>query len=98
MRREPLEPWGELCVVGAFEMSSDLFPFVGCVPIITFQWETYVPFYKMHTLEDNTWLQFMKGNWTYADGRKMFDKPAGAEEESFFPPSQLFSALLQALC
>lgn len=48
-----------------------------------------MPFYKLHTLEDNAWLRFMKGNWTYADGRKMFDKPAGAEG-GWLMPSQVF--------
>ncbi|KFH04551.1 putative transmembrane protein [Toxoplasma gondii MAS] len=46
-------------------------------PIDTMPWEHVVPFYKVHTKEDNFWLQFLKGNWTYVDGRKMLDKPAG---------------------
>ncbi|CBZ50162.1 conserved hypothetical protein [Neospora caninum Liverpool] len=46
-------------------------------PIDTMPWEHVVPFYKVHKEEDNFWLQFLKGNWTYVDGRKMFDKPAG---------------------
>ncbi|KEP63277.1 UNVERIFIED_CONTAM: hypothetical protein HHA_297320 [Hammondia hammondi] len=46
-------------------------------PIDTMPWEHVVPFYKVHTKEDNFWLQFLKGNWTYLDGRKMLDKPAG---------------------
>ncbi|PFH35424.1 hypothetical protein BESB_063110 [Besnoitia besnoiti] len=46
-------------------------------PIDTMPWEHVVPFYKVHKKEDNFWLQFLKGNWTYVDARKMLDKPAG---------------------